>query len=274
MTTTMSSWRRVTRSEPCPVCSKPDWCGVTSDGSVVRCMRIESDRPNAGGWIHRREGAASRSVSIFRPLPSIGRRADLDSLASRWRANLTASRLRQFAEHLGVAAGGLVALGLGWTGSAWSFPMRNAERQVVGVRLRAPGGRKFAVRGGREGCFLAERTAQGLLLFPEGATDAAALLGLDFDVVGRPSCSGGVRECVALGRARQCVVFADDDHAGRHGAAALVRSLLPVAASVRLVVPPAKDVRDWVRAGATRIHVEESIADTSPELLRMHEVRR
>lgn len=46
--------RRVNRHEPCPVCGKPDWCGVAGDGSV-HCMRVESERParSGGGWWHR-----------------------------------------------------------------------------------------------------------------------------------------------------------------------------------------------------------------------------
>ena len=28
-------WRNVSRREPCPICQKPDWCGVTVDGEKV-----------------------------------------------------------------------------------------------------------------------------------------------------------------------------------------------------------------------------------------------
>lgn len=274
MNDTTGGWRRVTRNEPCPVCGKPDWCGIANDGTAVRCMRVESNRESNGGWIHDRSDGARSRIPAFRPLPMVTSGAELGLLADRWVAALTDSRLRQFAEGLGIRTQGLVALGLGWTGRAWSFPMRNADRQIVGIRLRAPDGRKFAVRGSREGCFLPPHHAAGLLLFPEGATDAAALIGLGFDVVGRPSCSGGVRHCVALGRGRRCVVVADDDAPGRQGADALVRNLLAVAASVQLVVPPAKDVRDWVRAGATRLDVAAWVERAPVRHLRMREVRR
>jgi len=33
-------WHPVTKREPCPVCDRPDWCAVSSDGRVARCMRV------------------------------------------------------------------------------------------------------------------------------------------------------------------------------------------------------------------------------------------
>ncbi len=47
--------RRVTRSAPCPVCGRPDYCLVASDGRYVVCMRTESAKPAEGGlgsWVH------------------------------------------------------------------------------------------------------------------------------------------------------------------------------------------------------------------------------
>lgn len=36
----MKLWRPVTKREPCPVCLHADWCAVSSDGRVARCMRV------------------------------------------------------------------------------------------------------------------------------------------------------------------------------------------------------------------------------------------
>jgi len=56
MTSAMNSkWLRVTRNNPCPVCSKPDWCLVAQNGKAVICARIESDKPagtKGAGWLH------------------------------------------------------------------------------------------------------------------------------------------------------------------------------------------------------------------------------
>lgn len=271
MTMPSTGWRRVTRNEPCPICGKPDWCGVSIDGAAARCMRVQSERASNGGWVHRVDGAVAGDP-VLRPVPVVMPRADLGELAQRWAQNLCRSRLESFAGSLGIPADALRRLGIGWTGSAWSFPMRNVGLHVVGIRLRAPNGSKFAVRGSKDGCFVPASPTDGPLLFPEGPTDAAALIGLGFDVVGRPSCTGAVRHCMQFGRGRACVVVADNDPPGRRGAEALAAALLPVAGSVRLVVPPAKDVRDWTRGGATRLDIVQWIDEAPVRRLRMREV--
>ena len=49
-----SDWLRVTKSEPCPVCGKQDWCLVSVDGSAAICQRVQSDREiGRAGWLHR-----------------------------------------------------------------------------------------------------------------------------------------------------------------------------------------------------------------------------
>jgi hypothetical protein len=53
--------RRVSRSSPCPICRKADWCRVAANGAYAICNRVESPTPargNGGGWIHRLDGQA------------------------------------------------------------------------------------------------------------------------------------------------------------------------------------------------------------------------
>ncbi len=33
------TWNNVTSQSPCPVCGKPDWCSISTDGSAVNCRR-------------------------------------------------------------------------------------------------------------------------------------------------------------------------------------------------------------------------------------------
>jgi len=52
----MSDWLRVNKSLRCPVCDKPDWCLISTDGKVAICARVESKEPagNKGaGWLHK-----------------------------------------------------------------------------------------------------------------------------------------------------------------------------------------------------------------------------
>jgi hypothetical protein len=193
-------------------------------------------------------------------------------LAAEYRAALDAGRRHQFARQLGVGAASLAALGVGWSDdhSAYAFPMNGYDGRTVGIRLRRLDGAKFAVRGGREGLFLpaAPVSACEQLLICEGPTDAAALLDLKYEhVVGRPSCTGGVRLLGDLARRRRprdVVIVADADEPGRRGADALAAELVRYA-PVRVIVPPggAKDVRDYLKAGGTRAELDVVI-DAAP----------
>ncbi|MFB8788626.1 MAG: DUF3987 domain-containing protein [Potamolinea sp.] len=43
----MNSWKEASKSNPCPLCNKPDWCNVSDTGKAVLCRRIESP---PDGW--------------------------------------------------------------------------------------------------------------------------------------------------------------------------------------------------------------------------------
>ena len=47
--------KRVTKSEPCPICTKSDWCLYAEDGSAAICARTEqgsTKRCGDAGWLH------------------------------------------------------------------------------------------------------------------------------------------------------------------------------------------------------------------------------
>jgi hypothetical protein len=52
-----STWQRVSRRRPCPVCGRPDWCLFTGDDdapTAAICARVESEkRAGEAGWVHR-----------------------------------------------------------------------------------------------------------------------------------------------------------------------------------------------------------------------------
>jgi hypothetical protein len=264
-----TTWRRVSRAHPCPVCQHADWCLTSADGSVAVCPRVESPRrAGEAGWLHRLSDSPAghrRHVHHVR-LTAAG--PDLRPLAAEYRAALDPGRLHQLAAGLGLTPASLTALGVGWSAGhhAYSFPMHDCDGRTVGLRLRRPAGRKFAVRGGREGLFLppTENVSERLLVC-EGPTDAAALLDLGYQhVAGRPSCTGGVRLLGVLVRKRQCpdvVIVADADEPGFRGADTLASVLVCYVPAVRVIVPPggAKDVRDYLRAGGTRADLEAAI---------------
>lgn len=146
--------------------------------------------------------------------------------------------------------------------------MRDAAGRVAGIRRRFPDGRKLSVKGGHEGLFVPDGVQFGDELFVcEGPTDAAAMLSLGFNVVGRPSCRGGVPVLVALMSAHQptsLVILGDGDRPGQDGALALASMLRLYVPLVRACSPPSgiKDARQWLQLGATRADVRRLVEGT------------
>ena len=260
------TWLRVSRANPCPVCKKPDWCGVSADGVWAVCMRTEGGKASRnGGWLHRLKESPPppmRRPPTNRPRQLVDCAAYHAALRKRWDWRL----LDGLALSLGVGMEALDALepALDELHAAFAFPMRDGSGAVVGVRLRNHEGRKWAVTGSREGLFFDPAIAECRdLVVCEGPTDCAAARTLGLQAVGRPSCAGAVAELAALARrlrVRSVTIVADHDapkrrpdgsvwNPGIDGAFAMGRALKRM---WRVVVPPAKDVRAWVCGGATR----------------------
>ena len=276
------------RGRPCPVCGQGGWCSVAADGAFCICMRVESGsvkRTRNGGFLHRlreeRQTAGRRWT--FRTVRRVFSRCAAPAgqgWAERAESYANAAsppEVEQLATSLGLSPPSLRRLSVGWALDAgtrgvwdagdvirsngqriWSFPMRDAAGRVLGIRLRAADGRKYAVAGGREGLFIPNDLPNrpGQLLIAEGPTDTAALLDLGLAAVGRPSCTGGVTYLVRLvqaSRADEVVVVADADAPGQRGAEALAATLVAYVPRLRVIAPPhgVRDARAWLRAGAT-----------------------
>lgn len=273
--TAPSSWVRVKRATPCPVCGGPKGCSVSGDGAVVVCIRQDAgaSKTTRNGWAHRiGEGAVwnpngVRTAVVPETLPS---RHDLPRLVRRYQTAINPVRLARHADRLGVTVTGLRRLGIGWADDqrAWAFPMTDASGTVRGIRIRAEDGAKWSIKGGKEGLFVpSDLDLSRALLVVEGPTDTAALLDLGFSAVGRPSCTGGTSLLVSLVTERtppMVVVVADRDEPGQRGAAALASELCAYTPQLRLVTPPAKDARAWVQAGATAADFRSLIRAARP----------
>lgn len=268
-----SAWVRVSRKSPCPICEKTDWCGVSEDGAVVHCQRVESDKPakgDMGGWIHRLKDAPKDRRPYVKPIkPTAPPSFDAERVMANLRAKTTPEQLATHAAALGVSAESLDALGAAWSpaNQAWAFPMRNADGRATGIRLRNEAGEKWAVKGSKVGLFydvaLLAPGKDRTLYVCEGPTDTAAALTLGLQAVGRHACLGQASDIKALMKARgfnRVVAIADNDEAKRRPDGSLFypgqegarRLLDELKAAAKLVVPPAKDLRAWLREGATR----------------------
>ncbi len=272
MTICAAKWIRVTKREPCKVCGRGDWCGLSPDRTVAVCMRVKSDRPvRNGGWLHRIAAAPPRPAPpVYVPPPK-----DVDSGAIDWPALLRRFQrdtrmceVDRLAAGLGVSPGSLRRLGIAWAAPhrAWAFPMCDSAGERIGVRLRAEDGRKWAVPGSHNGLFWPDGlSGSGPLLVCEGPTDTAALLDLGYDAIGRPSCTGAVEMVIEVVRAlrrRDVVVMADADDPGIDGADRLARALTEAGRRPKVIRPlKCKDARAWVQSGATRAVVDCAIAN-------------
>lgn len=258
--------RRVTSESPCPVCKKPDWCGIATDGSTAFCMRVKSDKQATNGaFIHRLDQPIPRDL-LPKPLPPPPSRPNFSALLAEWGRTTTEQMREQYAASLGVTAYSVEAVGGVYAPSmlAWAFPMWSGDGRVVGIRLRSST-KKWAVTGSQEGLFwpFTDPPEDRIAYVCEGPTDTMAAASLGLWAVGRPSCHGAIDHLRRLfGRCgiRQMVVIGDHDPAkkkpdgtfwypGREGAAALIREMRMMH---KLILPPSKDLRAWVAGGASR----------------------
>lgn len=185
--------------------------------------------------------------------------ADYEAMFRRWQAKTPVEAIDALGYELGVSRQALQRLDAAYCREkqAWAFPMHDDRRTILGVRLRYPNGEKRAITGSHAGAFLPRGLeSKPLLMICEGPTDTAAALMIGFNAIGRPSCSGAtniISDILQNGRRREVVIMADADGPGLVGAKMLADRILGLcAAPPRVITPtPHKDLRDWVRAGAT-----------------------
>lgn len=224
-------------------------------------MRVESDVPmKNGGWLHKNNNPVPLYVPPRKAIQE--RPPDLAGLWNKWLEETSYYDLDGFAMSLGVDMEVLKLIGCVRSPQAWAFPMKNAQGEMIGIRLRDDSGRKWAVKGSRQGLFLSEFGCEPFTYIVEGPTDTAAALTIGMSVIGRPSCLG--QEDLILGyiqrqRIRRVVIVTDNDAPGLRGAEKL-RDMLTVPSCIW--VPPTKDIREYVRLGGSKEMIEESVKDT------------
>lgn len=229
----MSDWERVSQSKPCPVCEKPDWCGVATDGSAVCCMRIESKKPlDNGGWLHRLNGLALESRRAV-PTPK-----------------------RHTPQSFPTAAAAVESLESkhGARTAAWTYC--NADGEPVGwvIRWDGPNGKLIRpvskrgdgwISGGmltpRPLYRLPELSSVETVFIAEGEKTADALAELGFVATtsahGSKSAKGANWKPLA---GKECVILPDNDAPGQSYAeivAAILAELSP-APAVKIVTLP------------------------------------
>ena len=215
--------------------------------------------------MHSQRELSPGSVRFTPPPPRVAvPTINATKLHRDWLAATSPTQLAEFAMALGLSVAALVSANAVWAElfSAWAFPMCDGHGNTLGIRLRANDGRKWAVRGSKQGIFIANVPTQPTLFVCEGPTDTAAAVELGLFAVGRPNCCCGGSDIKVFARRHQCsrvVMISDNDKPGLDGARKVGAEIkLPFA----VVVPPAKDLREFVRLGGTRAMIENTLKGT------------
>lgn len=251
---------RARRGLPCPICEhlhrNPSWCLIDRARGLVICPRVASKRKcGDAGWLHRIDGVATDL-----PVAPLTRKppAEVHDFADRWRRaqqRATDESLRQLAERLALPDAYVRTVPCGMDGSAWAFPMQQ-DGAVVGLKLRTQDGLKICAKGSRLGLIVPPSFKPDAheVWLTEGESDLMAALGAwGVNAVARPGCTACTNEVARLTRGKHLVILADNDAPGKAGAARLAADCLAggCAKTATVLAPPAKDVREWVKRGAT-----------------------
>jgi len=216
-----------------------------------------------GGWLHKIGEGYLRPYIAPRRLAIESPPLDLTGMWKRWLARTEFRHLDGFAMSLGVEVESLKDMGCARADGAWAFPMKNAKREIIGIRLRNEEGQKWAVKGSKQGLFIPEfYNSQTMLYIVEGPTDAAAAHSLGLYAIGRPSCTGcedTITQFISIEHIKRAVIVSDSDRPGLRGAEKLQRTL-PVFSAIW--VPPCKDLREFLIAGGNSQMIEATLKDT------------
>jgi len=278
--------KRASERNPCPICHKPDWCSVTDNGEVAFCMRIQSNMPcKNGASMHFLKDQDRSSVPQRRaPLPIPVKNIAFD--AARYHGSIRKEWDSIWCDgtavSLGVDMEALERLQPGWDAfnKAVGFPMRDSDGNVIGIRLRNFIGKKWAVSGSKDGLFFdpaLELGEERELVICEGPTDTAAAYTLGIPAVGRSSCGTGLELLKALCarlKVRLVTIVADADEPKERPDGSTWRPGIEGAILLgsrlgrfhRVVVPPKKDLREWVGFGCSRKEWENWISTAQRRL--------
>ncbi len=194
---------------------------------------------------------------------------DFGKLNREYQSVLQAEEVEQVGLSLGISPEALHRLEMGVGGHSLTFPMRDANDRVIGIRTRTPDGSKKAITGSKAGIFWprgVDQASDEYIFMIEGPTDTGVMLDLGFDCIGRPSATGGgevIWEWLAkCPRRRWVVIVADRDepkqkmsgeiwYPGLDGARRLRDKIDGVAASITIIQPiqQFKDIRQWHNEG-------------------------
>ena len=195
------------------------------------------------------------------PLSTTTPRTD-DQLHDHCRAATTYQQCEALSYRLSVSMESLYTIGIGYDGSRYIFPERDAGGNVIGHATRTIDGVKRCIKGSKRGLTTPDgfdRTSADPLLVVQGQSDVAACVTLGIGAIGRPSNLGGVELLAVLLRDYTGEIFVvgkrdqkpDGTWPGKTGAVETARHLADrLNRPVAWTLPPDgyKDIRLWLEA--------------------------
>jgi DNA primase len=204
-------------------------------------------------------------------------------LADKHHQAMTDAGYQYLSDQLGVSVDSLRRLHVGWDGSQslTTWPMRNAEGRIVGVRTRAADNEKRSVSGsdGNGLFYVPDLLTADHLLICEGPSDTAAMLDCGYgSTIGRPSCRLGnayTIEIIERLKPSAVLLIPDRDQAGLTGfadlAAAIAKSGCIEMIRIDAITPPPgiSDAREWAKK--SREHLRGRIAGSLDNITKRTE---
>lgn len=257
-----AEWIRVSQKTPCPICGKDNWCTYTEDGASC-CMRSPTNKPmKNGGWLHLPD--AHRKPIVYFQAPRKSSQEVTVDIPSIWRGMMkdwvsagksSLLKIKSLADSLGVDVSTLDGVGCAWSENyqAWAFAMRDANDQVIGIRLRNEQGEKWAVKSSKAGLFYCDWLLGPTCYIVEGPTDTAAAMTLGVPTIGRPSCLGSedlVNSLLERKKVKRVIIVPDHDKPDKNGRRAGLAGALTLQVKIKIPsmiwTPPAKDIREFL----------------------------
>lgn len=120
----------------------------------------------------------------------------------------------------------LKQLQLGWSGEAFTFPLRNEIFEIIGIQRQFLDGSKKAINGSRLGLIIPQDVDfTGFVICCEGTHDVATVLDLGFQAIGRPGANSVVSIAVNLLKGCKVLIIPDNDEVGIMGGGKLAVAL-------------------------------------------------
>ncbi len=261
---------RSNKNNPCPVCKRSsDGCLYAEDGTAAICVRtVEGSVKMAGqaGYLHILKPGEFKPKPIVKKRPAI---INWNTLQSCYFQAFIGTSETKLSSPFEVRALTLISMGTGWDGEAYTFPVRNANDEIIGITRRWPDGTKGMVKGSQTGIFIPRINwptvkRDWTLFICEGASDTATAIDMGLKAIGRLSCQTGGGHIIEFCRKyypTQAVIIADNDSPGITGATLLQNALEDEATRTLVYVPENndKDLREYMQNGGTREKFLQSV---------------